>query len=77
MTVARGTGPYALWVEAGGGTPAYSRERYLALLREHGHLLSPGEDGYDDAGPDLECGYRYRRLGPVKVRRDEKGRDYA
>src|SRR5438132_740739 len=47
--MARGTDPYALWVKAGGGTPGYDRERYLDLMREHGHILSPGDDGYEAA----------------------------
>lgn len=37
--------PEELWREAGGGTAAYSRERYRELLLEHGMLqpLKPGE----------------------------------
>lgn len=59
--MARGTDPYALWVEAGGGTPGYDRQRYLSLLREHGHVLRPGDDGYEEAARSaLPCGWSPR-----------------
>jgi hypothetical protein len=48
---------YDLWVQAGGGTEDYDRDRYLALLREHGHLLGPGDEGYEQASPNLPCGW--------------------
>jgi hypothetical protein len=52
--------PRMLWLRAGGETPGqYDRDRYLALLREHGHLLSPGDEGYDDAPRNLPCGWPY------------------
>ncbi len=40
-----GATPGELWKQAGGGTPHYSQERYLELMREHGYLipLKPGE----------------------------------
>jgi hypothetical protein len=53
----RKSSAYDLWVQAGGGTPSYDRQRYLDLLSEHGALLSPGDDGYDDAPRNLPCGW--------------------
>lgn len=50
-------GPRELWQQAGGGTPAYDRERYLGLLREHGHLVSPGDEGYEETPRSLPCGW--------------------
>lgn len=46
--------PEELWRQAGGGTPGYDRDRYRALLREHGHLipLAPGE-----TPQPLPCGW--------------------
>jgi hypothetical protein len=42
-----------LWQEAGG-----DRERYRALLHEHGLLLRPGDDGYEEAvARALPCGW--------------------
>src|SRR6266536_262988 len=32
-------GPYELWRQAGGGTPAYSRQEYHRLMVSHGHLV--------------------------------------
>src|SRR5579872_1838085 len=55
-----GFSPDELWRQAGGGTDSYDRDRYLDLLREHGHLLSPGDEGYDHAAPDLPCGWPHR-----------------
>jgi hypothetical protein len=51
-------GPYELWKQAGGGTDAYDRQRYRALLIEHGHLVpsAPGEK----AEP-LPCGWPHNR----------------
>jgi hypothetical protein len=50
--------PHQLWEQAGGGTPQYRREEYRRLLREHGHLIGPGDPGYDpDAPKTLECGW--------------------
>jgi hypothetical protein len=48
---------YDLWVQAGGGTPGYSRDRYQELLREHGLILSPGDDGYEQGVRNLPCGW--------------------
>lgn len=41
-----------LWKQSGG-----DRERYAGLLRQHGHVLAPGDAGYDpDASRTLPCG---------------------
>jgi hypothetical protein len=32
-----------LWQQAGGGTDAYDAKRYVALMREHGHILKDAE----------------------------------
>ena len=49
---------YELWVQAGGGTPGYSAERYHDLLREHGAILHPGDEGYEAAASQaLPCGW--------------------
>ena len=39
-----GTSPAKLWKQAHG-----DREEYHRLLREHGHILAPGDPGYEDA----------------------------
>ena len=45
--------PAELWQQSGG-----NRELYRGLLREHGHILAPGDDGYDpDAPRTLPCGW--------------------
>lgn len=49
--------PRELWEQAGGGTDAYDQQRYLGLLREHGHLLRPGDDGYEQRDRNLSCGW--------------------
>jgi hypothetical protein len=49
-----------LWRRAGGGTDHYDRDRYLDLLREHSHLLKPGDDGYEQAPANLPCGWPHR-----------------
>jgi hypothetical protein len=41
-----------LWEQAGEDPAEYRR-----LLREHGLLLSPGDDGYDEAEANLPCGW--------------------
>ena len=46
---------YELWVQSG-----ENPERYRELLREHGYLLSPGDDGYEDAPRNLPCGWPHR-----------------
>lgn len=48
--------PYQLWVEAN-----EDGERYRELLREHGYLLSPGDEGYEEASPNLPCGWPHRK----------------
>jgi hypothetical protein len=59
--------PAVLWLQAGGGTPEYDRELYLNLMREHGHLLGPGDDGHGEAQRNLPCGWPHRPEpdGPV------------
>lgn len=42
---------YELWVEAGGDVA-----RYHELLLEHGLLLRPGDDGYEERRRDLVDG---------------------
>jgi len=45
--------PGELWQRAGG-----DRDEYRRLLREHGHILAPGDAGYDpDAPRTLPCGW--------------------
>lgn len=52
---------YELWLQAGGETPEeYDRDRYTELLREHGHLLKPGDEGYGEASRNLPCGWPHR-----------------
>jgi hypothetical protein len=49
---------YELWLQAGGETPdAYDRDRFIALMKEHGYILSPGDDGYAEAPKGLPCGW--------------------
>jgi hypothetical protein len=59
-------GPAQLWREAGGGTDHYDPERYKALMHQHGHLLRPGDDGYEQGSRDLPCGWPggQRTAGP-------------
>lgn len=49
--------PYALWKQAGGGTKKYDPGRYRELLIEHGLLLRPGDEGYEESSPNLPCGW--------------------
>jgi hypothetical protein len=58
---------YELWKQAGGGTDAYSAGRYRELMSEHGVLLMPGDDGYDQAARTLPCGWP----GPARQRKRE------
>lgn len=52
---------YELWLQAGGDKPAaYDRDRFTALMREHGYLLSPGDDGYEEAPKGLPCGWPHK-----------------
>ena len=44
--------PGILWNQAGG-----DGDRYRELMREHGLLLSPGDEGYEQASRTLPCGY--------------------
>jgi hypothetical protein len=47
---------YDLWQQAGGGTEGYDPERYQQLAREHGHIMQPGDAGYEQGVPELSCG---------------------
>jgi hypothetical protein len=49
--------PHDLWKQAGGGTAEFSRQRFLDLMTEAGHLLRPGDEGYEQASPGLPCGW--------------------
>jgi hypothetical protein len=60
--------PGLLWEQAGGGTPSYDREEYLRLMHEHGHILRPGDEGYERSSRTLSCGWE-----PGK-RREEQDR---
>jgi hypothetical protein len=44
--------PFELWQQA-----AADPERYRELLHQHGLILEPGDDGYDDAPRNLPCGW--------------------
>lgn len=44
--------PHELWVQAG-----EDGERYRELLREHGHILRPGDEGYEQGSRTLPCGW--------------------
>lgn len=46
-----------LWRQAGGGTDHWDSQRYRDLMHEHGYLLRPGDDGYEDATHTLPCGW--------------------
>ncbi len=52
--------PLDLWRQAGGGTEHYDRQRYLDLMREHGMILAPGDEGCGEASADLPCGWPHR-----------------
>ncbi|HZR50167.1 MAG TPA: hypothetical protein VFB06_11665 [Streptosporangiaceae bacterium] len=47
--------PHELW-ERAGGDPV----RYRELMYEHGHLLKPGDDGYEQGVRNLSCGWPHR-----------------
>jgi 8-oxo-dGTP pyrophosphatase MutT (NUDIX family) len=51
--------PFTLWQEAGG-----DGERYRALMREHGHILRPGDEGYEDGARELPCGWNPGHADP-------------
>jgi len=57
-----------LWAQAGGGTASYDPQKYHDLLVEHGHILRPGDEGYDQGSRTLSCGWE-----PGK-RREEQDR---
>lgn len=44
--------PVQLWRQANGDSARYRR-----LMREHGHLLAPGDEGYEQASKTLPCGW--------------------
>lgn len=44
--------PHELWAEAG-----EDPERYRDLMRQHGLILAPGDEGYEDAPRSLPCGW--------------------
>jgi hypothetical protein len=50
--------PFTLWQQAEG-----DGERYRELMREHGHLLAPGDEGYDEATDSLPCGWPGKKAG--------------
>lgn len=52
MTGTARPSPMELWHEACG-----DGERYRQLMREHKHLLSPGDEGYGQGSRDLPCGW--------------------
>ena len=43
---------YELWVQSG-----EDPVRYRELLHEHGAILYPGDEGYEDAPRNLPCGW--------------------
>ena len=47
--------PGVLWYQAEGDP-----ERYRELMLEHGLLLRPGDEGYEDASRNLPCGWPHR-----------------
>lgn len=49
--------PMTLWRQAGGGTKDYDPQRYRDLMYEHGLLLRPDDEGYEDAPRSLPCGW--------------------
>jgi hypothetical protein len=44
--------PARLWEQAG-----EDPERYRDLMRQHGHLLAPGDEGYEEGSRSLPCGW--------------------
>lgn len=52
---ARRPSPGELWNQAGGDSV-----RYRALMLEYGHLLSPGDEGYEQGVRNLSCGWPHR-----------------
>ena len=43
--------PYQLWEQAG-----EDPERYRDLMRDHGYILAPGDEGYEEGSRSLPCG---------------------
>jgi hypothetical protein len=58
MAAAPKPSPFDLWQQAGG-----DGEHYRDLLREHGLVLRPGDEGYDEAARNLPCGWPGNREG--------------
>lgn len=44
--------PAELWNQSGGNS-----RRYYDLLVDHGHILRPGDEGYEEGTPVLACGW--------------------
>ena len=42
-----------LWQQSGG-----DGGRYRELMRQHGYILSPGDEGYEDGSRTLPCGWQ-------------------
>lgn len=61
-----------LWRQAGGATKDFDRARYLDLMRQHGHLLSPGDAGYGEA-PEGPCGWPARSQYRERATRSDAG----
>jgi len=58
LALRRKPSPMELWKQAGGGTGDYDQQRYRDLMHEHGHLLRPGDDGYEQGSRTLACGWQ-------------------
>lgn len=75
--------PYQLWVQAGGETDHYDQAEYLRPMRVHGHLLYPGDDGYEQGSRNLPCGWPHRSERPPLTEAqyaaavDERMREHA
>jgi len=50
--------PHQLWEQAGGGTGSFDQARFLELMHEAGHLLRPGDPGYEHGVSAASCGWR-------------------
>jgi hypothetical protein len=61
MSASEKPGPFELWQQAGG-----DGARYRRLMRQHGHLLGTGDEGYEDAPRNLPCGWPENR-GPTET----------
>jgi hypothetical protein len=52
MAMAEHPSPGQLYNQAAGDTA-----RYLQLVREHGYVLKPGDEGYEQGSRTLPCGW--------------------